>query len=297
MKASLKGTLYVMLSAVLFGIAPLMASWVTQGGSNSATLALLRFVLSLPILFLLALKQMPRPRLPKGAGLPMLGAGALQAATNLLLYASYDYIPSGMCTTLHFVYPLVAAVLTAVFLKRKLGLGHWVGLMVGLGGISLFMADAQGGSFFGAALALLSGLAFGSYVVVIDTKPFKGVPCFVFAFYQALAVIFATLLWAVPAGQIDLHMTASAWAGALGVAILNSVLAGVLLQVGITLVGPASAALLSLLEPLTSVVVGVTLLGDPLPLVKTIGCGLILVGLTLSILLPQRLKFREKRLL
>lgn len=294
MKSSFKGTVYVMLSAILFGVAPLMASWVTDGGSNSATLALLRFVLSLPVLMVLALRQMPRPRLPRRAWLPMLAAGFLQAATNLLLYASYDYIPSGMCTTLHFVYPLVAAVLTAVCLKRKLGMGHWVGLVVGLGGISLFMADAQGGSLFGAALALLSGLAFGSYVVVIDTKAFKGIPCFVFAFYQALAVILSTLLWALPAGQIDLEMTLSAWGGALGVAVLNSVLAGVLLQVGITLVGPASAALLSLLEPITSVVVGVTLMGDPLPPVKTIGCGLILAGLTLSILIPKGLNYRKK---
>ena len=75
---------------------------------------------------------------------------------------------------------------------------------------------------------------------------------------------------------------------------MNSVLAGVLLQVGITLVGPASAALLSLLEPITSVVVGVTLMGDPLPPVKTIGCGLILAGLTLSILIPKGLNYRKK---
>lgn len=58
-----------MLSAILFGVAPLMASWVTDGGSNSATLALLRFVLSLPVLMVLVLRQMPRLRLPRWAWL------------------------------------------------------------------------------------------------------------------------------------------------------------------------------------------------------------------------------------
>ena len=45
---------------------------------------------------------------------------------------------------------------------------------------------------------------------------------------------------------------------------------------------------------MNSVVVGVTLMGEPLPPVKTIGCGLILVGLTLSILMPKGLNYRKK---
>lgn len=45
---------------------------------------------------------------------------------------------------------------------------------------------------------------------------------------------------------------------------------------------------------MNSVVVGVTLMGDPLPPVKTIGCGLILAGLTLSILIPKGLNYRKK---
>ena len=42
------GTLCVMLSALIFGVTPIMAKWTYAGGSNAVNLTLLRSLLALP---------------------------------------------------------------------------------------------------------------------------------------------------------------------------------------------------------------------------------------------------------
>lgn len=82
------GTVFVIASAVIFGLMPLMSKFIYAHGVNPITLVLLRNTCSLPFLAILAL------------------GGKL----SLPLKA----IPSGTATVFHFIYPAV------VFLGEKM---------------------------------------------------------------------------------------------------------------------------------------------------------------------------------
>ena len=43
----------------------------------------------------------------------------MYAATSLGLLRSYDYIPSGVATTVNFLYPLVVAIVMALFFRER----------------------------------------------------------------------------------------------------------------------------------------------------------------------------------
>ena len=100
------GIFYVFLSAVVFGFTPVLANLSYAGGNNGVNMALLRAVIPLPMLLVLGHMTAPGYRasgrqIGRGAML-----GVLQFGCTLMLYTSYSYIPVGIATTLHFLYPL-----------------------------------------------------------------------------------------------------------------------------------------------------------------------------------------------
>ena len=119
-KKILRGYLFVILSAVIFGLMPLMAKFIYAEGVNPPTLVLLRNAVSVPVLAMLAgltgkSLRIPAKALPGMVVIALLGC----CVTPLLLFSSYRHIPSGAATVLHFVYPAVVVVGEILFLKTR----------------------------------------------------------------------------------------------------------------------------------------------------------------------------------
>lgn len=82
-------------------------------------------------------------------------------------------------------------------------------------------------------------------------------------------------------GQLALHLTGQAWLFAFLVSICASVGAISLFQLGIRYTGASTAAILSTLEPITSVILGVLVLGELFTARKIAGCLCILLSVVL----------------
>jgi len=113
---AVRGYLYAIVSAVIFGLMPLMAKSIYAGGVTPVTLVFLRNALSLPILAILAYSEKKTFAVPVKA-LPSLGMISVMGCclTPLLLFSSYRFISSGMATVFHFIYP-AAVVLANLFI-------------------------------------------------------------------------------------------------------------------------------------------------------------------------------------
>ena len=135
----LKGYIFVILSAVLYGLMPLITTHIKADGANSYTLVFLRNALSLPALAALALAQQKTLKVPVRE-IPTIALAALLGCclTPVLLYCSYDFIDSGTATVLHFVYPALVVVGGILFLKQRPALGTLLSVLVCVGGIALF---------------------------------------------------------------------------------------------------------------------------------------------------------------
>ena len=105
--------------------------------------------------------------------LPTIALAALLGCclTPVLLYCSYDFIDSGTATVLHFVYPALVVVGGILFLKQRPALGTLLSVLVCVGGIALFFDPNAAMTAEGSALALLSGLTFAGYVLMLSAFP------------------------------------------------------------------------------------------------------------------------------
>lgn len=277
------GIIAALASAFIFGFTPILGRLSYDGGSNGITLSFLRQAFGIPLLYILLKIQ----RVPLGISRQelkdLLKIGIVgPAATTLLLYASYQFIPVGIATTLHFLYPVVVALAEVLFFKSKIGPLKGAALALSAVGVLLFFEKgASEGAVVGIILALLSSVSYTIYMVGVERTSLRHMHYFKLSLYFCIVSFFVSGTFGLLSGQLTFQLTGLAWFYTFLVAAFVSVGAITLLQLGVKLVGASTTAILSTLEPITSVLLGVSLLSERMTWVKGIGCVLILLGVVL----------------
>lgn len=252
-----KGYLFIITSAIIFGCTPLGAKFSYADGVNSLTLVFLRNFLSLPILAILAKGASGSLSIRKDA-LNEISLIALFGCclTPILLFTSYHYISSGMATVFHFLYPAATVLGSLLFLHEKVGRGSLASILICTGGIALFYDPREPINLLGSVFALLSGITYAIYIILLTKCRHKEIAGFKLSFY--VAGISSVILFLVCVGtkQLILPSNINVWLVAFVFSFALSVCAVVLFQTGTFLVGGQRAAILSTCEPITSLIVG-----------------------------------------
>ena len=282
------GYIFVMLSAVIFGLMPLMTKFIYKEGVNSESLVFLRSALAIPALFVLALVTKSSVKI-KPSKLPMISFMAMMGCcvTPLLLFISYNYIPSGTATVFHFVYPAVVAIGEYVFLKTKLKGAHVLSVLFCVVGIFLFY-NGGGINVGGSILALLSGFAYAVYVVSLSGYKNKDIPTFTFALYVALVCSVAMFILCLVSGTLAFPSSLKGWLLVVLFAFLINVVAVVLFQKGTFLIGGGRASILSTLEPVTGVIAGAIVFSEKVNIATVFGTALVVTASVLIAVLDMK---------
>lgn len=279
MKDTTKGKFYIIFSAIIFGLMPLGARLAYSGGSNAIQLVFWRLFAALPLYGFLAKREGRSLRITKAQLLKIQFLALGFSITPVTLYMSYYYIDTGVATTLHFMYPLFVILACWLFYKERPGIKMWVCLGLTLAGLFMNMpgGDAKG---LGVILALASALTFSFYVVYLAKSGLKSLGTMALLFHVSIAGSWQTGLMAT----LFRSWTPMNMQGILASLLFAFVVSfgAMSFQKGTFLVGPQKAAIFSTLEPLTSLVVGLLLLGDHITLLS--GGGLLLILLSSLIL-------------
>lgn len=276
---ALKGYLMVIVSAVIYGCMPLMSKYIYADGVNPATLVFLRNLLALPSLAILGYLQSKTLKAPMKA-LPSIGILAAFGCciTPLLLFTSYNYIASGTSTVLHFVYPAVVVVGGIVFLREKVRIFNVISVAVCIAGISLFYDPAESINIEGCVIALLSGVTFAIYVLMLSHFKYRELKGFHFSFYIASVSSIIMLVYCIATNQLMLPKTLGGWVLCVFFALAVTTGAVVLFQQGTFIIGGERASILGTLEPITSVIVGIIVFSEPVGIRTLIGSLLVITA-------------------
>ena len=277
MNTKQKGIIFTMIATILFGVTPAVGKLTYAMGNNGVQLAFLRHLFVLPLFLMIVIYQGQSLRLNKSQCLDVFKVGFFgNTLTIVMLYSSYEYIGVGSATVLHFLYPLFVVCMNFILYHQKLNKQQLCCLALAIIGIFCFM-DPSSSSLMGALLAILSGVFFAYYMVGMDHSSIRYMSPYVFNFYLVLMNSIVILILAFLLGRVSiLPLQAYILSGV--VAVLTSLIGVVLLQKGIYCLGASLTAILSTLEPITSIVVGVVWLNESLTLLKIIGCILVLLS-------------------
>ncbi|NLK38153.1 MAG: DMT family transporter [Epulopiscium sp.] len=295
-----KGIFFTVVSAVLFGLTPVLARLVQEMGGNALTLTFYRNFIAIPILGLILFCKKVGFRLPVSSlkSIMLVGIAGV-GLTTLLLYSSYDYIGISTATTLHFLYPVFVAILCRIFYKEKLSRIKVVTLVVATLGIGLFLERSQAGTDTapGTILAVVSGLTYGYYMMDMEKKGLSKLHPILVSFYMASFISGALLVYNIAVRQIVFLLPPKAYLYIFIMAVCTSFLAVALLQVGIQYLSATTAAIFCLFEPVTSNIAGVLFLNETLSVAKVIG-SIIILGAAAALAIldqePQKLELAEQ---
>lgn len=273
MNTRTKGLLATMISAVFFGFIPLFVKTICAGGGNSVSAAFYRFFLSIPVLYIYLKAEgismrVTRTEFAKIALITIFGYGG----TAVLLFSSYNFIPSGMSTTIHFMYPVFTILGCMIFFKEKVSPLKLLCVALCFGGILLFYNGESGGSVLGMALSFLSGVTYAFYTIYLEKSGLQKMENLKLIFYMNTVAAAMILVMALLTAQFTLRLTPLAWGTAVFFATATSLIGVLGYQIGVKCIGPQNAAILSTFEPITSVIVGVLVYREAFSARTLLGC-------------------------
>jgi drug/metabolite transporter (DMT)-like permease len=272
------GVLLIILSAASFGTLAIFGRYAYADGIDTFTLLFLRFTTAAVLMGgFLAYR---REALPHGRSLiSLIGMGGLGYVGQSFSYLSaIKYASAGLVALLLYLYPTFVAILSVIFLKRKLTRLEGYALVLATLGVAL-TADPHGGQWTGILLALAAAAIYSVYIIVG-----VGVMQEVSAI-QSSTVIFASagLVYGVLAAVNGPHWPASSngWITVAAMAVVATVIPVAAFLGGLKRIGPTDASMLSTLEPVVTVLLAALLFDERLQPITLLGGGLILAAVIL----------------
>ncbi len=215
-----------------------------------------------------------------------------RAATSLSLVIAYQNIASGVASTIHFMYPLVVAVVMMCFFRERgsawtfaaIGMSIVGAVLLSLGNVDF----SHGDTTLGIVSATVSVVAYGGYIVGVRRSRAVEIDstvltCCVMAF-GALFFIAGGLL----TGGVRLETDPHTWLYILGVAIPATAVSNMALVQAIKSIGPTLTSIFGAMEPLTAVVIGVWVFAEPFTAKGAAGILLIVAAVSVVVLRSRK---------
>jgi drug/metabolite transporter (DMT)-like permease len=286
------GILAGFVAGVSYGTNPLFAKPLLDSGVPVLVMLFFRYGISASILsaWMLAKREQFRVKGNEIALLALLGI--LFACSSLFLFFSYEFIPSGLATTLVYLYPVFVA-LIMVFLRFYPSWQTWISIIATFGGILLLSSPSPGASVRipGIILAVASALSYAFYLVIVNrSKRIKNVSEHTLTLYALLTgtILFAAIR-AIQGGSITEGIDSAAdWGNLIGLAIVPTMISLLTLAVSSRYIGPTKTSILGVFEPLTAIMIGTLLFGEPLTVRMGIGVAVCIGAVVFMILRPGK---------
>ncbi len=296
MNPKIRGAICGILAAAFYGCNPLGALGLYELGINSHTVLFFRFLLASIILAGLMLFRRESFSVTRKELFVLLALGVIFCMTSLLMFISFHYIDAGVASTLIFVYPVMVAIIMAIFFREKITLLTICSIALSLGGIGLlYHGDGTGPlNLTGVILVMLSAFLVALYIIVINRTK-VAIPATKMTFYVSVVSIFVVYAHSLTGDnqQIQWLSTPAMWGYALFMAVVPTVLALVMMNVAIRDIGSTPTAIMGALEPVSAVMIGVLMFGEKFTMQILFGIILIITSV-LVIIFAQSLTKKKQ---
>lgn len=242
----------------------------------------------------------------------LIALGLLFVVSSLTLYCSFLYMDSGVACSLLFVYPVMTAVLMAMLYGEKITKTTAAAIALSLVGVLLlYKGDGETVlSTVGVLLVMVSALSYALYIIVANraSAPESGLEAshnrfskylphratihrldmsaMKLSFYVLIVCAVSMVLFSLTSPERHLMPLATGreWEYSLMLAIVPTVFSLVSMGIAVRIIGSTPTAIMGALEPLTAVVIGLTVFHEALTVNLVVGILLILTAVITIIL-------------
>jgi drug/metabolite transporter (DMT)-like permease len=275
---SAAGVALVVGSACCFGTLGVFGKLAYRLGLSTPQLLSYRFALAAVLLWLAAIviRQGLPPRRSL-IGLAIMG-GVGYVGQSASYFSALHFIPVSTTALLLYTFPVVVTLLATLLFHESLG---WtkIGAVVlaFIGTMLVVQAQLQAAPPIGIVLGLTSAAVYSGYILY-GSRLLPGIPP---VSATATIVTAAAIVWsgfAGATGQLAVSWTPSRLALLAGFVVVGTTIPILAFILGLRLVGPSRAAILSTFEPASSVLLAVLILGESANPIQYLGGAFILAS-------------------
>lgn len=291
-----KGIFYVIGAAIIFGFIPFFAKKAFLNGFNEMTFILGRCIFATLFLYIYIKKKGIIFKASKRDQINIFKISIIGYGMMLyILVLSYSYMPTGIATSIHFIYPLVVMIGGVIFYGERISFLKILTLVTAFTGIYFIVGYKSQGNLtlLGFTLAFISGVLYAYYILVVGSGNLKKINSIELVFYVSFLNVFFFFISSLITGNLNLNITGTGYLYIIILAIL-SLMGMIGFKKGLELINTVTAAILSTFEPVTSLIVGVLLLEEMLLIHHIIGSLLIICAVVFVALIEKKEKTMVK---
>ncbi|RSK54678.1 DMT family transporter [Bacillus canaveralius] len=283
------GIFLILISATGFGLLPIFALYAYDSGISVATLLFLRFAFAAMILFSYPLiKKQPLAITKKLLVSLFILGGVLYSLQSTFYFVAVQYIPASLAALILYLYPVFVAVLSFFINKEKLSKPLLVSIIVSLFGMVLILGAPAGNvNYTGLLLALGAAIVYSVYIIFGNLVAIKVQPIITSAFTALFASI-SFLAGGLLTNTLNFHFEMSGWIPIVGIALFSTVIAMFTFFAGMNIIGPTKASILSMAEPVVTIVCSTLLFGENMSILQLSGGIIVLTGALFVVLAREK---------
>ena len=291
------GILLVAVSAASFGIMPIFAKIASAAGTSTYSMLFLRFLIAAASMFsLLFVRGIQLPSAREMLAFFLLGAAGY-TGQSFCYFTALNHASAGVVALLFYLYPALVMIGSAFFFREKITLKKVAALFLALSGAFVIIGSGFHASPKGIVLSVFAAFFYSAYILV-SSKVIK-------AGMELQATVFIMMGAGTVYGVANLILgfspptRPSGWGAVVLLALVSTALALWSFFAGMEKTGPSTAALVSTLEPVVTVLASVFVLSEPITLNIVIGGCLVLASLMVSAMpsreaeLPWKFRFAD----
>ena len=280
------------ITGITYGLNPLFAIPLMAQGAAIESILFFRYAIAVLVLGCYLLIRRRFVKLSMHQVWVLLALGVLYTMSSLLLFESYQYIASGLATTLVFLYPVIVA-LIMVFLGVVPSWPVWLAIAATFGGVIMMTQGEAGHTIdpLGVILSIGSAISYSLFIVIINrNRKIADISntLLTFATLCVGAIIFPVKMLLSDVTMMNGIEGAGSWFNLLGLAILPTIVSTATLALATRNIGATKASVLGVFEPITAMLVGTLMFGEPLTMSIIVGISIAIVAVTLMISLTKR---------
>jgi drug/metabolite transporter (DMT)-like permease len=278
----------VLASAASFGTLPVLVKFAYSTGLTPLQALTYRFLLGalgLHVLALLRGEHAGQLGLRRATQFLLLG-GIGYAAQSGAFFGALCCLPASLVELVAYAYPSLVAVGAWLVFRRPVGARRAAALAISFGGVALLVGGIRLQAGLPLLLAIASPFLYAAYILVGE-RLMRGASALTAsaAVHTGAAVSFLAVL--LLAGQPPLPRNPGSWPILVLLALVPSMIAISLLLAGLPRIGGPQAALLSTIEPVVTLALAVTLLGDRLSPGQLLGAAAVVLAVVVVHLPPE----------
>lgn len=298
MNQTTKGVLSGILSAVCYGAIPLFTLPLYRVGLDVDSTLFYRYTIAVVILGGLMRLQHQSFTLQRHQIIPLMIMGCLFAVSSCFLFTGYHYMDAGIASTILFVYPVMVAIIMAVFFKERLKPTTLIAILLATIGISL-LCRADGGAKvhpMGVLMVGGSALTYALYIVGVNRSSLRELPNTKLTFY---ALLFGVVFYAIRlkgCTQLIPLPDVTSWGIVSALAVFPTVISLITMARAIQYIGSTLTAILGALEPVTALIFGAVVFGEVLTPRILLGVLLVILAVTVVVIAPVLRRLKKKHI-